>query len=251
MTHSFFFTALLAMAIASPVQAQQGSPVVNAKLRLLSFSPEMDTTEIYIHDPAAPPETAAIQAELKSYLNNQAYPVPLKSRKVVFTSSNERASLAKDDQVLGEVTLPAGGDSSILLFLPGRPGGKAKYQLMAVADSIRAFPAGSFHVTNLSPVPVRLELEKKPFDFKPGQATLIENPPAKANSQMGMRAFVQDGESWKEISSSIWAHPGRGRSFMLLFQEPGTTDVRLRSFSDVPPRAEQAAPATAGGTPPP
>jgi len=234
MTRPKLLTAILALAFAIPAFAQE-TPAINARLRLLAFSGEMENAEVYIFDPAAPPETAPIKAEIKSYLNSDAAVVPLKSRKFVVGLAKERDSLAKEGQLLGEVTLPAGGDSAIVLFLPGKPGGKAKYQGMAVPDSVQAFPPGSFHVTNLSPFPVRLELEKKPFDFKPGQSSVLTNLPSKANSEMGMRCYALMENAWKEISSSIWNHPGKARSFMILFQDPSSGGVRLRSFDDVKP----------------
>ncbi len=233
MTRPKLFTAILALALAAPAFAQE--PAINARLRLLAFAGDMENPEIFIHDPAAPPEAAPVKAEIKSYLNSDAAVVPLKSRKIMFSLANTRDSLTKEGQLLGEVTLPAGGDSSIILFLPNKPGAKAKYLAMAVPDSIQAFPPGSFHVTNLSPFPVRLELEKKPFDFKPGQSSILKELPSKSNSEMGMRCYALIENAWKEVSSSIWNHPGKSRSFMILFQDPSSGGVRLRSFDDVKP----------------
>lgn len=230
---SFFF------CMAFPASAQGGK----AEVRLLTFDTSIPQPDIFIHDPAAEPTAAATPATLKSYLNHQYASVQISSRKLVFTTKPDRASITRDGELVGEVTLPANENSAILLFLPGKPGGKAKYQVMPVADSKKAFPAGSFHVTNLSPVAVRLLLEKKPFEFKPGQTSLIVDPPVRDGAMIGMRAFAFLENAWQEVSASLWTHPGRGRGVMIIFQDPVSKDIQLKAFDDIPPR-EPEQPAT-------
>lgn len=231
------------LAIISPAFSQE-TPGVRAQLRLLGFASKMQSKDVFAQDPGAGPEVVGISSPIKAYLNDEATDITLTSRRVVFSTKQDRGSLTRDGELIGEVTLPADGNSSILLFLPGKPGAKAKYQVMAVPDSKKAFPAGSFHITNLSPVPVRLVLENKTFEFKPGQATLVENPPVREGGQMSVKAVVFQDNKWKEISSSAWSHPGRSRSFMILYQDTAKGDVKLKSFDDVPPR-EGPAPAVA------
>ena len=112
---------------------------------------------------------------------------------------------------------------------------------MAVPDAAKVFPAGSFYISNLSPLPVRMQLESKTYEFKPSQATLVENPPVRANGQIGMRAAIQKDGNWSEISSSLWTHPGQARSFMILYYDPEFQSVRLKAFDDIKPRASKPA----------
>jgi hypothetical protein len=141
--------------------------------------------------------------------------------------------------MIGEVTLPSGANSAILLFLPGKD--KNSAQIMAIDDSKRAFPAGSFHATNLSPLPIKLMLEEKQFDFKPGQAQLIQDPPTGDTGQTAMRTFSFKNNAWGPVATSLWPHPGDARSVLVFYQNPNAGEVQLRSFADVPPRAPQAA----------
>jgi hypothetical protein len=233
MSHFKLFTiASFIFCLAFPASAQG----VKAEVRLLAFDTSIPQPDIFIQDPAAEPTATSTAATLKSYLNHQYASVSLQSRKLVFTTKPDRASITREGELVGEVMLPAGGDSAILLFLPGKPGGKGKYQIMPVADSKKSFPAGSFHVTNLSPVAVRLLLEKKPFEFKPGQTSLIEDPPVRDGAMIGMRAFAFIDKAWLEVSASLWTHPGRGRGLMIIFQDPVSKDIQLKAFDDIPPR---------------
>lgn len=234
MNKSTFLAALVAI-VASGSSVAQNAPAT-VELRALAFSPDLKVKDAYLHDPAAPAEAAAVKTEIKSYLNHQFSPMVLRSRKVVITTSSDRASMTKPGELIGEATLPADGDSSILLFLPGKPGANAKCQVMAVPDSKKAFPAGSFRVTNLSPLHVRLVMEKKVYDFLPGKTGLVENPPVRPNGQIGMRAVAQKEGKWVELSSSLWAHPGEARCFMIIFPDEAAGGIRLQAFDDIKPR---------------
>lgn len=241
MTRTVISFATVLCAVVLPLSAQD-KPPVTVEIRMLAFTPELQQAEAYAHDPSAPVATAAsVPAPIKTYLNHQFSTVVLTSRKIVFTTKRDRASLANEADVIGEVTLPEGVNSAILLFLPGKAGGKSRYQIMAINDSKRAFPAGSFHITNLSPLPVRLILEQKNFEFKPGQTTLIEDPPVRDGQMSGMRTFAFKDNAWMPVSTGLWPHPGPSRSVKVLFQNPTTGSIQLRAFDDVPPRAPQAA----------
>lgn len=224
----------------------QEPPPAKVELRMLAFQHDQKFKDAYIQDPAAPDGTPSIPSPVKTYLNHQFSVVQLKSRKVAITTAQDHASLTRPGELIGEVTLPDKVNSAILLFLPGKPGGNARCQILVIDDSKRAFPAGSFHITNLSPLPVKLFLENKPFDFAPGKALLIENPPAGPNQHSDMKAFVNKDEKWLPVATTIWQHPGDARGVKVLFLNPKSNVVEVRSFDDGPPRVQQAQdPATA------
>lgn len=244
MNHRMFSKTFLALVVLWPSVGQlaaQTPPGAKVEIRMLAFSPDLQKPEAYAHDPAADPTAVSVAAPIKTYLNHQFSNVQLKTRKITFTTKPDRASLTRDGELIGEVTLPDGANSAILLFLPGKPGDKARCQIMAINDSKKAFPAGSYHVTNLSPLPIRMMLEEKNFDFKPGAVMLIEDPPVREGRQTGMRTFAFKDNAWKAIATGLWPHPGNARGVLVLFQDPVTTDVQLRAFDDDPPREPQAA----------
>lgn len=222
-------------AAAAPLHAQ-AKPPANFELRLLAFQPGMSTDEVYAHDPAAAEDAPAVQTPLRSYLNHQFATVTLTGRHVVFTKQAARASLKQTDAVLAETTLPEKVRSAILLFLPGKTGGRHPYQILAIDDSKSAFPAGTFRVSNLSPQEVRIELENKKFAFKPWSTGFINDPPVRDGGQSGMKAFALVDGNWRRIGSGIWPHPGNNRVVQVLFLHPATGLVQLRAFDDVPPR---------------
>lgn len=225
--------AVISIAAVISLNAQVPAPL-RVEIRMLAFSPDLQKKEAFAHDPVVDAATVGVPAPIKTYLNHQFSTVILKSRKIAFTTKRDRESLKTASDLIGEVTLPEGVNSAILLFLPGQAG---QCRIMAIDDSKRAFPAGSFHATNLSPLPVKLMLEQKAFDFKPGQVTLIEDPPVREGGQSGMRTFVFKDNAWAPIATGLWPHPGDARSLLVFFQNPTAGDVQLRSFEDVPPRA--------------
>ena len=162
--------------------------------------------------------------------------------RIVFTTTPDRGSLARPEELLGEAVLAPGVHSAILLCLPAAAGDNARFRLLAIDDSKRAFPAGTFRVSNLSPLPVRIVLEDKTFNFTPGEIQLITDPPVRDGNQSGMKAFAFQDNVWQRIGSGIWPHPGKNRVVQVLFTDPATGQVQLRAYDDVPPR-EPAAPA--------
>lgn len=238
MIRSFLTTALFALSLI-PSIAQKAVPA-KYELRLLAFTRDLQTEDAFAQDPAAKEGAAPIAAPIKGFLNHQFITVPLSTRKIAFTSKPDHESLKRPGELIGEVTLPANLKSGLLVFLPGDPNGKSKSRIMVINDSKGAFPAGSFHITNLSPAPIRLMLEKKNFDFTPGKTILIQDPPVREGRMCGMRAWAHQGNQWKPIATSLWSHPGGSRSVKILFQDPVTSRIQLRSFDDVPPRAEKA-----------
>lgn len=231
-----------AFLVSAAILTAQEAATGRFELRMLAFSPDLQKKEAFAHDPSADAAASGVPAPIKTYLNHEFSTVILKSRKVVFTTQSDRESLKNDADIIGEVTLPEGANSAILLFLPGKD--KTHSRIMAINDSKRAFPAGSIHVTNLSPLPVKLMLETKQFDFKPGQVVLIEDPPIGDSGQSAMRTFVFKNDAWSPVATGLWQHPGDARSVRVLFQNPNAGEVQLRAFDDIPPRSPQAATAT-------
>ena len=223
------------MAMLPPLHARE-QPATRAEIRLLAFQPDLATDEAYVHDPDAPAETVAIKVSIKSYLNHEFDTVMLTGNRIVITTKPERASLTRSNEVLGMADLADGVRSAILLFLPAPPNGKNRSHIMVIDDSKRAFPAGSFRISNLSTLPVRIVLEKKTYDFKSGEVQLITDPPVRAGNQSGMKAFAFHDEIWQRIGSGIWPAPGTNRVLQVLFSNTAKGHVQLRAFDDVPPR---------------
>lgn len=223
------------MALLLPLAGREQS-TTRTEIRLLAFQPDLATDEAYAHDPAAPAETIAVKTPIKSYLNHEFATLMLTGNRIVFTTKPDGASLTRAGEVLGEATLPEGVRSAILLFLPAPDGGKTRCRILPIDDSKRAFPAGSFRISNLSPQPVRIVLEEKTYDFKPGEIQLIIDPPVRAGKQSGMKAFAFHDQIWQRIGSGIWPAPGANRVVQVLFENPASGKVQLRAFDDVPPR---------------
>lgn len=227
---------LLVSILAPAVLAQDAPAPIKFELRMLAFSPDLQRAEVFIHDPLAKPGDEVKVSEIKSYLNHQFVPVQLKSRKFILSSEKDPKKAASEGALLAEVSMPEKVQSAILLFLPGAPQGKTVYRVLVVDDSKRAFPPGTFYMSNLSSLPVRMNLEAKNYDFKPGQTGLLENLPMDESGQIKMRTFAMKDTGWYQAATSIWPHPDKARSVLVMFQDPASGDLKLRGFDDVPPR---------------
>jgi hypothetical protein len=241
-------STLLVSILAPSVLAQEAPAPIKFELRMLSFSPDLQRAEVFIHDPLAKPGEEVKTSAIKSYLNHQFVQVEMRSRKFILSSEKDPKMAASAGALLAEVSMPEKVQSAILLFLPGAPQGKTVYRVLVVDDSKRAFPAGTFYMSNLSSLPIRMTLETKNYDFKPGQTGLLENLPMDESGQIKMRTFAMKDTGWYQAATSIWPHPDKARSVLVMFQDPASGDLKLRGFDDVPPREPAAAkPVAAAG----
>ncbi len=244
MISKHLLASVLLWASALPVfsQAPSGTPT---EIRLLAFSPDLELEEVFAQDPAAPPTTPSVKAAIRSGLNHEFTTLELTGRKIVLTKKPDRESMKRDGELVAEVTLPDGVKSAILLAIPPLKDSKVLCRILAINDSKRAFPPGSYHVTNLSPLKVRMILEDKNFDFNPGQTVLIEKPPFRPDHSIGMRTFAFKDNAWIQMAASIWSEPGQRRGVLILYPDVATGNVQLQAFDDVLPRAEKAVGAAA------
>ncbi len=238
--------AILALALVSgaAVQAQQPAPAQppaappvpdqGLRVRGLAFQLGKAPTDVYAHDAAAQPGMLGTKLDVKGYLNHEFSTLPIQGKNIVCTSSADPASVKKPEAILAKVALPDKFKKGIFMFLPGTgAAGAPAYRVLALDDSVGAFPRGSFKVINLSPATVRIQLEKEIFEFKSGEMKLIEDPPVDENNNSGMRAFSQVGTQWQKIGSGVWPNPGEKRVLQVLFENPSNKQVELKGIRDV------------------
>lgn len=241
--------ALLALALisGSAIQAQQPAPAPapgqgqkppvpdqGIRVRGLAFQLATTPADVFVHDAVPAPGIIGAKLDLKGYLNHEFSLLPIKGKSVICTKSSDPASVKDPASILAKATMPENFKNGIFMFLPGSgAAGAPPYRVLVIDDSTRAFPRGSYKVMNLSPVTVRIQLEKETFEFKSGEMKLIEDPPVGENQSSGMRAFSQLGSQWQKIGSGIWPHPGEKRGLQVLFENPGTKQIQLQGIRDV------------------
>jgi hypothetical protein len=233
---------VLALAGLVPGLLAQEAKTRQVSLRLLSFSGDPSLREVFVHDPASDPALPSVASKVQSYLNREGPSLNLFGNTVAFTLKQDRDSMKRPGEFLAKVELAPSLRSAILVFLPGQPGGETTHRIFVIDDSAKSFPAGSFHVTNLSPVPVKLTLEKQPYEFKPGATLIIDKPPMAENQHARMQAFAFISNEWRSIGTGLWPNPGVARGVQLLYQEPVSGQVQLRAYDDVPVRPPAPAP---------
>ena len=229
-----FALASLLIFHAAPTlaQAQSPVPVRTLKSRCIGFQTDQALPQLFAHAVTAPPEAVGTPVAVKSYLNHEAESLMVSGAEILFTSAADRASIK--DKLVARLKVPATLRTAILMFLPGdgRPG-SPPCRILPIDDSLGAFPRGSLKVINLSQAPLRIELEKKPFDFKSGETRLIEDPPVGDANASAMRSFsFRDGE-WRKVAAGNWPHPGQKRVLQVAFDNAASGSVEMRGIRDI------------------
>ena len=235
-------TVLFLLAAATSLSAQQPAPAPPAqsgsglRVRALSFQLDSPPPEVFAHAIGTTNKEPGVRMEVKSYLNHEAGSIPAAATEIVFTTEADPASVSKPASIIARTKVPQGFRRGILMFLPGtaKPG-DPPFRVLVIGDSGGEFPPGSIKILNLSPQPVRIQLEKDNFDFKSGETKVIENPPVADNNSSGMKAFAFAENQWRRIASGAWPHPGEKRVLQVLFLNPATGQTEIRGVRDVSP----------------
>lgn len=227
---------LLLLGAASAFAQQPAARVV--RLRLLAFDSTAVPTESYVFDPAVTEPSPGIVAPIKGYLNHEDLKLQLFGSDLIFSKSKKAEDAKNAELQIGKVTLPKTGNRFMLIFLPGA---NQQFRVLPLDDSVKEFPLGSYRVISLSRFPVRLTLEKNSYEFKPGQSSLITDPPVQANHHSAMYAYATIDGKEQRIGSGLWPHPGQKRAVQVFFDNPTSQAVELRGFRDIsPPSASSA-----------
>lgn len=213
-------------AIASFLWILAGtSGAAGREVRLRAVALQQGAGEMFVHD-AVQPEAPGTKVSAKSFLNHEFVPLTVKGDVLVFTTGGDMKDSAT---LLAQVELGKAQASLIAVRLP--VGGKD--QVVAVHDSKDVFPPGSVCVLNLTDIPLRIELEKKNFDFKAGEVGWIKDPPVADNQMSGMAGFQEIEGEWKRFASAVWPHPGGKRVLQIATINPVTKQPEIRGVRDV------------------
>ena len=229
-------TCFILLALSTWLPAQEdGSTTREVYLRLLSFDTQSAPDKSFAFDPKASDGQPGVEAPIKTYLNHHGTMVKLSGNALVFSSSDKPEDAKKPEMQLASVNLPAKGKAFILIFLPV---GDSKFKVLPLSDSVKDFPLGAIQVISLSKTPIKLTLEKKAFDIKPGAVIMIEDPPVGENKQSSMFAYAFGDGRWKRFDSGQWPPPGENkRLIQIFFDNPVTNRMKLRGFRDISPLA--------------
>lgn len=225
------FLVPLLLGLSASAQEAEGDRQIG--LRCLSFLVRDAPEKLYVHDPAAPEGTEGQPVSFKGYLNHQVDSIVLAGPNLVFTSSPSAESVANEKETVAKLKVPDALDRAILLFVPGGKDHPLPFRVIPVGDSRRAFPPGSIQVLNLSRDTVRMALEKSPYEFAPGEAELIEDPPSAGNGMAMMTAYRKIDDGWQRVASSRWALPGSKRSLQIIFTNPRGGRLEMKEIKDI------------------
>ena len=224
---------------------QSSAPKREVHLRLMAFDNTTIPAESYLFDPASSQPAAGIAAPIKGYLNHEDVVAQLLGNEIVFSKSMKAEDAKKAELQLAKVTLPKTGSRFMLIFLPAA---NQTFRVLPLDDTTREFPLGSYRVISLSSFPVKLTLEDKAYEFKPGQSTIISDAPVQENHHSAMYAYSQIDGKWQRIGSSLWPELGKKRSVQIFFDNPLSKQTELRGFRDISPPVPGAEPTSTPAT---
>ena len=230
------FVMLLAGALLAPPVLHGAPQARQLKARCLIFGLDRTFPELYAHSVSVPEDgqPEGVFVRTRTYLNHEVEVLPMHGDRLVFTTAADRASIEDPERVIGRVTVPSGVRSAILVFLPGaRDPGSSPCRVLPVEDTTRAFPRGSLKVINLSPLLLRLLLEKKQFDIPPGATRTIGDPPVGEHNASAMRAFTFKDDKWQRLGAGLWPHPGPKRVLQIAHLNPGSGQIEIRGIRDI------------------
>ncbi len=207
-----------------------GLEAKDVEIRGVSITQGYPKGEVFLHEEGS--KSSGQPIKVQRYLNRDTSAVDVDSAKLVFTTDSKAKSKEDATQQLGSVVLPAGFSRGIALFMPAQ--GDEPATVHMVDDSAKAFPAGSFHVLNLTEGAVKLVLQDKEFECPAGGTALIQDPPVGERQASAMRMFHagKDGE-WVQVASGNWPHPGKKRVLQIVTATPGTSQIQMRGLSDI------------------
>lgn len=201
------------------------------RVRSISLHPNFPV-EIHAHLPDG--SATAGRVEIKSFLNHETNLLKFTGNRLVFTLRSSPVSATDVNQVLGQVEIPSGLTSCVLLLLPESvEQGDFQSQVHAIDDSAKEFPAGSFKVANLGNLPLKIELAKEIFEFAPGEIRSITKLPFGENQSVSMEAYLKRNDQWSLISSGSWPNPGTRRVFEIVADNLVTKQFELKGIRDV------------------
>ncbi|MES2475091.1 MAG: hypothetical protein V4640_04875 [Verrucomicrobiota bacterium] len=228
-THS---ALALALPVASVLFSHSAAAAeTGVSVRCLAFQQGFPT-ELHAHN--ADGNTTAGMVEIKAYLNHEGATLKSKAGALVFTASMRPSSATDVNEVVGQVQIPAKLASAILIFLPETRDAKPpKCQVVAVDDSSKAFPGGSFKVVNASDSAAKVDLGGDVTEIPAGESKLISKVKYAAGDSVSMTAYTKSGEAWVNVSNGSWMNPGDKRVLQVFYKDAGADRVVLKGIRDV------------------
>lgn len=201
-----------------------------AKVRLLAFQRVGSEMEVNITDADGKLlSKAPVTLPTQQLSPTTEIPGPA----LVFTAPKDPA------KILGKVTLPAGGDEFVLIFLPAGAAGAEPYKIDAVSLPASEFRPGDYAFINYSGSAVGCDIEGEKLAVAHGKCAVYRAD--KSGKKIGNRSMVcyrqKDGawESTPFLSSRIIVQDGV-RNLVFICLDPRSGAVDFRGIADYPER---------------
>lgn len=218
----FFFPFLL-LTMWLPLCAQEKAR--DLEIRTLCFDYSSGLKELSIAGDVEGKSQSEVQ--LKKYLTNDFAELTLSGDRLLVGEPGEEGFETWETVIIPKSLLEV-----LLVFFPSNDPQKP-YRVMAIDDSAKAFPLGSFLLANMSNSSLRLIVGETPYELKSGKTKLLsEFKNKKANGQVAYYAYFQKGNDWKRLSTGFWTVVERKRTFQIAYKNGKSGRVELRGYAD-------------------
>ena len=187
-----FSTLLLLLSTLLPLSVQDEPREIEVRTLAFNYSAKMKNLSL-AGDPRG---DSQIEVELLKYTNSTQQPLTLVGDELLVGEPSAEGFASWEsvsiDKALQEV---------LLVFFPVEDP-KKPYHIVAVDDSEKSFPLGSFLLANMSPHALRFVIGDSRYEVKKGEFQLIsELKNVKSNEQVPYYAYVQKDNDWKRLST--------------------------------------------------
>ena len=155
----------------------------------------------------------------------------------IFLFQGEPPKSFDEKAASGSALLPSGPGHILLAILPVKdPQGRARYDTLAMDDTEKRFPMGSFLFASLAKRDLGGKLDETPFDVAAGQSVVVRPEMAKGK---GFNMFLfNSSEPERPILQEAWYYLPDARVIAVLSDGPGNPPSLLcKTVSESKPAA--------------
>ena len=114
------------------------------------------------------------------------------------------------------------GSWPLLLFFPA-PGSPDNYQVQAIPDDLKSFPAGSFKFADFTDVPISGSLGSRAFELKPTEMETLPSPSGTNMTTVFATVYTETPQGRKTVYTNNWGIQPQMRTLVFVRKSPDTS----------------------------
>jgi hypothetical protein len=239
---TLLFPALVTLASASLLQAQQDSAKTQLEIRTVLHNPGKPLPSLFVSNPAGKIEKLQL---LPSGISPKQLVIVLNGSlvlhdKAAVDPNNPQASVA------ASVKVPQNMKQAIAIILPSEAGKKPAFRVVLQDDSSTGFPKGESRILSLVPLESAIQAGEHKVSVPSGKITAVPSVKKVNSFNMAQTNFYYKQEaSWQLFTERQVQYLDDIRRIYIIHVVPGSNAPSLATFVDT-----AVGPAVPAGKPP-